>query len=271
MLEGTAKTPVGDVSKKTLAVVGVGAAGIIGIVWYRSKKTAGNTSTPTESIDPATGFPYGSPEDSAALAEQAGYVTPSSGSVGSTSGGGWTPSPGKFATNADWTQAVLAAYAGIDSTVDTAAMAAALGKYITGSPVSDGNEKSLINQAIALENYPPVAGPNGYPPSINTSSTPTPTPTPTGLVPGPYIRLVNKTRTSVVLAWNAVPGAVSYNIGVIGGQWKSYSAVVDRYTGTRITFAHVTPGTTYHFQGRSYNSAGKIGAAGNTLGVVIPK
>jgi hypothetical protein len=51
---------------------------------------------------------------------------------------------------------------------DTGPLSAAIGRYLAGQSVSD-DDKSLIQQAIAVGGLPPVAGANGFPPSINTA------------------------------------------------------------------------------------------------------
>jgi hypothetical protein len=174
-LEGNVKTPFGNVSKKTAVIVGGGGVLLLGIVWYRSKKNAGSSSTSStdttastdqSNIDPATGFPYGSPEDVAALQQQqmiGGGFGPVFG--GGTPGGSTTgPGPGSFTSNGQWAQ-----YAE-DYLVNTigepaADVGNALGKYVTAQPV-DTTGKGYINQAIAFAGFPPVAGPNGNPPGI---------------------------------------------------------------------------------------------------------
>lgn len=174
-LEGKVKTPFGEVNKKTLVIVGGGGVLLLGIVWYRSKKAGGSSSsssstdtssTPTDqSIDPATGFPYGSPEDVAALQQQqmiGGGFGPVFG--GGNPGGSQQPGPGSFTDNGQWAQ-----YAE-DYLVNTvgepsADVGNALGKYLTAQPV-DTTAKGYINQAIAFAGFPPVAGPNGNPPGI---------------------------------------------------------------------------------------------------------
>lgn len=180
-LDGNVKTPFGEVSKKTAAMVGGGAALLLLIVWYRTKKAKAVAAAGANTgINPATGYPYGSPEDAAALANQASFVTPTGG------GGGGGATTGGFVSNAQWTQDAINKMVSAGAVADPQLLSIALGRYITGQPAGDAVNLSLIQQAIAFEGYPPVAGTNGYPPSINTSNpvptpepTPTPTPTPT--------------------------------------------------------------------------------------------
>lgn len=161
----------GSQKKSTVYLVGGLAIVVIGIGVYRSKKAAAN-ATPSgpgidqSSTDPATGFPYGSAEDAAALSNQAGYITPASG--GGSSGTDTTSyTGGGFTSNSQWTQAAEAYAAGIGG--DQLAVASALGHYLAGVPLSTA-EVDLVQQAIAAQGYPPQAGANGYPPSYRTAS-----------------------------------------------------------------------------------------------------
>lgn len=174
-LEGTIHTPMGNVSKKTALIVGVGGVGVLLIAYYRSKKNAASSaasstdtsqSTDSANIDPATGFPYGSPEDIQALQSQqmiGGGFGPVYGGGGNP-GGGTPGQPGTFTTNAQWSQ-----YAE-DYLVNTVGLNAsdvglALGKYLTGQAVTT-DQVTIINQAIAFAGPVPVPGANGNPPGF---------------------------------------------------------------------------------------------------------
>jgi hypothetical protein len=178
-LEGDFKTPFGSISKKSGVLIGLGAAAILGISYYRAQKNkaadAVASAGASVGIDPATGFVYGSAEDAAALANQNAYISPGGGGGGGGSPSGGYPS-GTFTNNAQWVQSVLS-YMQTIGTVDIGPLSAALGKYITGEAVT-ADEKGLIEQAIAVQGFPPVAGPAGYPPSINTTPTGTTNPPP---------------------------------------------------------------------------------------------
>src|ERR1700720_1048663 len=64
-------------------VFGGGALVLVGGVYYYRKNkasAAANTAIAaagTNAVDPATGYPYGSPEDAAALSTQSAHVDPS--------------------------------------------------------------------------------------------------------------------------------------------------------------------------------------------------
>lgn len=123
--------------------------------------TAGmNSAYDPNAIDPATGLTYA--EESGG-----GYYDPNTGSyvypgATTTPGTGGTGAP---ATNAEWAQQVEAELAGV---VDATQLAAAIGKYLTGQPLTQA-QQSLADQAIAFGGYPPVAGPSGYPPALRSS------------------------------------------------------------------------------------------------------
>lgn len=189
-LEGTLNTPFGDVSKKTAVLVGGGLALVLVVVWMRSKKQSQDAlaAAGSSEINPATGFPYGSPEDAAALTAQGNYQFPTGGSVGGSGGGSGGIGSG-FVNNAEWVQAVVTYMTDRDLVAEPSQLTTALGKYITGQPAGDDATRTLIEQAIAVQGYPPVSGANGYPPSINTNHPPETPPTqpPSGSspIPGP--------------------------------------------------------------------------------------
>jgi hypothetical protein len=236
-LGGTVNTPLGNVKKEYL-FIGAGALLIVGVAYYRSKKTAQAAATAAaganNGIDPATGYPYGSAEDSAALANQGSYINPNQ-PYAPTGGGTSAGTPGTFTSNAQWAQFVEQYMSSNGSVQDAGPLSAAIGKYLTNQPVTD-EQKSLISQAIAIGGYPPVSGPSGYPPSINTApagtttppapggGTPQQLPAPTGLWGGSgmFNRVGGKLVNNYIdTGWNPVAGAVKYRYeehSAFGGQ-----------------------------------------------------
>lgn len=161
------------VKKSLLAGMALAVIVLGGAIYVRNKK-ANAAATASPIIDPATGFQQGSPEDLAALSQlQASYQ--GTGLGGGSGGGGSISSPpgtGGFTSNAEWAQAAE------DYIVNTAqgnatVVGNALGKYLTGSSVTP-DQINIINQAIAFEGYPPVPGPNGFPPAIREAPAPPP-------------------------------------------------------------------------------------------------
>ena len=180
-LEGDVTTPFGAVKKKTGLVILVAAGGILLYSYSRAKKQSAAATAATAGantgIDPATGYAYGSAEDAAALTAQSSYISPAGGGgSGSGTPSGAYPS-GSFTSNAQWVQAVIQYGEQQGLLVDSGVgMSAALGRYISGEAVPP-DQQALIDQAIAWQGYPPVAGTNGYPPHVNTAPVVTP---PTG-------------------------------------------------------------------------------------------
>jgi hypothetical protein len=171
---------VGPVSKKWLGIVAVGSVVTVGYVLMRRKSkaaaAASSATTATDTIDPATGDIAGSAQDQADLAslQTGGYGSGMYGG-GSTLGnyGGYLaaspagaaiPGSGGFSTNGEWAQQAEADLA------NPPGLSNALGQYLTARTLNS-SDQGLVDQAIAEEGYPPVAGPSGYPPSMHTSPT----------------------------------------------------------------------------------------------------
>lgn len=174
---------VGPVSKKWFVIVGGASVLTVGYVVLRKKKTAAAAATAsttatdtTGTIDPATGDIAGSAQDQADLAtlQSGGYGSGMYGG-GSTLGnyGGYLaaspagaaiPGSGGFATNGEWAQQAESDLA------NPPGLSNALGQYLTARTLN-ASDQGLVDQAIAEEGYPPVAGPTGYPPSMHTSPT----------------------------------------------------------------------------------------------------
>lgn len=263
---------LGPTKKTTAYALGAGVVILGGITWYRSKNAgaaavapAADQTAASDQIDPATGFPFGSAEDTNALAAQ--QFAPSGGGASSgvdqgTSGSGGAPTGGTFTTNAQWAQAVedyLANTVGSDPNV----VGNALGKYITGQALTV-DQVAVVEQAIAFGGYPPVNGPTGYPPSYKTVNEPPPPPPTSGTPKAAgtlHASVPPGGKTTVNLSWS-----------VPQDQNRSATRIYDNIhpnhiaesTGTAITL-HNQPvdrrKVTYHI--RSVNSAGQIGPPSN--------
>ena len=242
-LEGTLDTPLGKVPKKGALIVGAGGAAVLGIVWYRSKQQSSQAATDTsqsqdQGIDPATGFPYGSPEDVAA--EQ--QIQASSGGYGPLYNyggggyGGYNPNPqgpGSYTSNAQWAQAAE------DYLVNTlgespADVGNALGKYITGQAVTS-DQRAFIEQAIAFAGAVPVPASDGFPPSIRDVPQ-QPPPHKGGNAQNPVKGLKVSARfTQADVSWSPSKGAKSYRVRL--RSWPG-NKVVQEYnlSDTKVTF-----------------------------------
>lgn len=264
MLEGDVKTPLGEMKKSTVALVAGGLAVVIGVGYYRNRKATNAASAGASQIDPATGYAYGSPEDAAALAAQANYVTPTGGGT-STGGGTQTGTvPGTFTNNAQWTQYAIQQIEAQDGNVDTTKLSEALGLYITGQ-YADDSHKSLIEQAIAVAGYPPISGSSGYPPGINTTppvpagsggGTPTPTPTHSKSTTVEGLKTLAGAGFSgdIVLDWNDVDGAEYYIVN------RDNGVGVDNSWGSSYTSRFNPSGSTHSFMVKPVFTDGTEGA-----------
>lgn len=200
-------------------VIGGGAAILIGGVFYYRKNKANAASQASvdaagsNEIDPATGYPYGSPEDAAALTTQGNYQSPNIGGYGFTGYAGssgasafGSGAPGTFTNNAEWAQFVEA-YEVNNMGADAAIVGNAIGKYITGQPLINDAQLSIVQSAVAIGGYPPVSGPNGHPPAYITAPLPSPLPSP-GKTAGSISGLsVSINGTTAVVKWNAATNA----------------------------------------------------------------
>jgi Fibronectin type III domain len=213
-------TIAGHQVPKTLAFGGGALVVVAAIVYYRRKQAsssassaaaaAGTSSTDTAAgIDPATGFPYGSPEDQAALASMGSGFGYPGGGLGGGSGGPLPTGGGGFTVNSQWAQAAET-YMGSNG---NDAIAAALGKYLTGQPVTQ-DQAQIIEEAIAAEGNPPVNGPNGMPPSFKTIPG---GPGPGGNAHNPVSGLTaTPGSTGIDLSWQASANATDYLVTAVG-------------------------------------------------------
>lgn len=175
--------------KKEYVYAGVAVAGVILVVAYMKRKQQSAQANSTLVTDPAgnqcaalsptSGYCPGTPED---LSYQGTGATLAGSNAASYVGGqiiGYdqygnpiysssstqTGVPGAFTNNAQWSQAALQELVDLEPNADAGTIGAALGVYINGQPATSA-QRSIIEQAIALEGYPPVGGTNGNPPGI---------------------------------------------------------------------------------------------------------
>lgn len=279
------------VTKPVAFIVG-GSLLVGGVLYYRHSQAnkaaaasvaqAGGTT-----IDPATGYGYGTPEDAAALSAQSGYSSASgigSGYGYTNYGGGYGSSafgsgtPGSFANNAEWAQFVTA-YLVNNEGADAPTVAAAIGEYLTGKPI-DSDKLTVVESAIAIGGYPPVSGPNGDPPNYITGTT-TPPPTPTnGTCPSGYAFSATQTGTTGEIAAtggsgfcvpNAVtpPPAPAYIIGTVHSTTTGESGKVDSSDGGNTwnyIGAQAKPGQPQTQNGNVTSSLGTINVKSTDMG-----
>lgn len=161
------------------------------------------------SIDPATGYVYGTPEDTAALAAD------NSGSTGTSSAGqSATAGAQAYADNNAWGIAAVNYLVGLGIDATTANQAVQL--YLSSQPLSTAQQGD-VNLAInALGPPPTLPGPtNSSPPPVTTppggggtGGKKKTAPVPTGFT------VVKVTASSVALKWNRSSGATGYHLVV---------------------------------------------------------
>lgn len=285
-LDGTFEIAGKKIKKKTAVIAAVGVGGIGAVMWWRKRASANATTASTTSatsgtmqtdpagnqcveFDPVTGYCPGTPADASAQAQADQFGTAGIG-VGSFGGDGSAETcfdangdpidcqgsggAGNFTTNAQWTQAAeqLMGSNGAD------AIAAALGKYVNGAPVT-ATQTTTIQEAIAAENYPPVPGTDGYPPHIRTTggggggggSGGKPSSAPTNL------HTADVKETSAVLGWNKVTGAVNYRITYSENNGKGGTEQKTATTSRLSYTLHgLNRGTDHTWQVAAHNAAG---------------
>lgn len=232
------------VKKSTAGAVAIGGVIIIGLLVYRSKKNAAaaaaaaasSNQAPTtdqsqNALDPATGYPTGSVEDLAALqAEQGQYGYQYGGYGGGVGTGTVTGNPTAFTNNAQWAQAAEQFITGSSGGLGASdAVGNALGKYITGGELSP-TQADIVNQAIAFEGYPPVSGPDGYPPAIRLAPV---QPPPTG----------GSTKVTV-------PNVITME------QEEAFKVI--QGAGLKVTGTHPIPGKILHVETESPKAGTKV-------------
>lgn len=241
MAGATVKIPgMGEQKSSTVMIVGGAAVVIIGYYLYRQHQntvaaasTTDTALTNTTTIDPATGYPYGSAEDTALLNAQQVQGVPGdyygSGYGGGSGGGGSTgggSTANDITSNPQWEQVVLQ-YVPTHENVSHHLLGIATSRYLTGEDL-DADQKRLVEMAIAAEGFPPQAGPNNYPPNIREKAgggqqekklgTPKLRVTHRGTT-GPHA----KARHTGDLAWSRDPHATSYTVHEASG--KVYKTV----------------------------------------------
>lgn len=211
MPDGVKVPLVGKMPKGALFAGGAAIIAVGGYLIYKhiNKPT---TTTPTTTTPTAYGYGYGSGTTNS-------YGYGSQGEYGFGGGGfpqpyGYGPtSPNPFGysptptTNAQWGQDAEAAMGSSGSD----AIAAAIAKYLGGSPVTE-QQALIIQEAEAVAGPPPQASPTGYPPKIRVQKSggqggTTATNPIVGLHQSP-----GRDTTGVDINWPPSPGATSYTV-----------------------------------------------------------
>lgn len=191
----TVNTPFGKVPRWGLyggIVIGGGAL-IYEYVKKKNKKQGPNSGSTAQSAANVYGYgaygayAYGMGNNPAQYGYGAytyepygyGYGAYGLGSYGSGGGGSYygygyygagvgVQVPTQASTNAQWTQAAVSALTPQGYTGQQ--VLGALAPYLAGQPLSQ-DQINTVQAAIAVEGYPPVDGPGGFPPAYKPSST----------------------------------------------------------------------------------------------------
>lgn len=226
--------------------LGVWLVAGLGIWWYISHRQAASTGTTDPAgnvgtIDPATGYVYGSTQDQSALAANAAGAG-ASGATNSGTAAGSTVA-GTYATNSQWATAAINYLVGLG--VDPASANEAIQQYL-GSQTLTSTQQGDVNLAIQALGAPPdLPGP------VGTQPTPIVTP-PTGTVyaanPPTGLTVTGVTSATVSLKWNAAANATGYTIryGTTASASDGSTSVDSTVTST--TVGGLSPATLYFFQ-----------------------
>jgi hypothetical protein len=259
------KTPgLGKVNKPTLVIAGLAAVGAAVYAYEKKKKAAAAAAVP-QAAGYGYGYAYGGGYgyggvsgvggvgglvSGGAVSPQYAYGGYAYGGYGYGVTGGSAPPPVPPAqipvSNAQWVQ--YAQQFLVSQGYNSQLVSSALTAYIHGQNVGSG--ENIVNAAIAFEGDPPVAGANGYPPSINTSGTNTGQ-NPGGGVTGTKmagaisnLALHANGTTGFTARWNPASNATG------GYSWHVTGGGVNKSGTTKSTSASVTglkKGQTYNF------------------------
>lgn len=209
---------------------------------------AGNVGT----IDPATGYVYGTPQDQAGLAAQNSTSTGTSSSSGSTVGG-------QYADNSSWGRAAVNYLVGLG--VDPTSANEAIQQFL-GSQTLTPQQQGLVNLAVQGIGAPPqLPGPTGTPPPpVNTP--------PAGVVyatnpPNGFV-VRGTTGNTISVKWNASTNATGYTVRYGRDSNTSDGSMSVGSNTTSATIGGLTPGTLYHVTVQATPAKDSTGFASTT-------
>lgn len=246
---------IGSVEKKYVIVGAAGIAGFVGFMYLRSRNTANSdtsatdTTTDTSATDEAG---YGADTfDPSAYSDYYGggsvpvYQSPINQTIPVTS-------DQQITTDAAWDSAAVAA-AG-DMGADPGALSSALGRFLAGLCLSDA-QADLVRQAEGMFGRPPQSPQLEIHicPATGTGGTGTKLGAPSGF------HATKATKSSVCLAWNALPDSQGYHIKITGGG-LNHTVVTHNLT---YCVGSLKKSTTYTFAVMGYNAAGTGTASAN--------
>lgn len=216
------------------------AAGIFYFV-YRSNQAGGEGGPQTDAagnvgtINPNTGYVYGSPEDQAAL----GGGSSSLGTSGESGTGGATVG-GQYADNSAWAVAAINYLVSIG--VDATSANTAITQFL-GSQQLTTAQQGMVNLAIQKLGAPPTPPePGGSPPPIVTP----PSSATYAINPPTGFTASSATPTTIGVKWNKTTNAVSYTVS--WGKSANASDGSTTVSSPAATVSGLTPNTVYHLR-----------------------
>jgi PASTA domain len=233
-----------------IGVVVIGG-GLAGYEIYKYEKNKQATAQASTAVAAASGYGYGT-QNPYGYGASAGYGYGYNSPYGYGASGGFpagyygygTPTPPggtgttppiASTTNAQWDQAAVSQL-GQDGW-DAQTVATALGAYLNGQEVN-ASQVTVVDAAIGVEGYPPVAGASGYPPAIKTGGT-------TGGGQGgggtPVPNVVGERKVTAVAKLKAAGFAYTYTPKVVIGGPEMLVTSQSPAAGTS-----VNPGSTVH-------------------------
>jgi hypothetical protein len=228
---------------------------------------AGNTCAAPDAV---TGYCPGTPQDIAAQEQLSSGYSASGLDYGSLSGAGTNTNSSVpvFTDNGSWGQYAeqLLGSDGSD------AIAAAIAKYLSGQSLTNA-QVTIVEEAIAVANYPPVSGSGGFPPSMNvTTGSTTPTATTTtapGSCPSGYTFSASQTGAAGEIAATGGTGFCEPNAP--SGAAEPTAAVSNLHTTSvtadRVSLAWTPPPGSNWFYVVTYdtgNQNGPVSVVGST-------
>lgn len=184
-------------------VWGIGLALLIYLYRKRQGASTGQATDPAGNvgtIDPATGYVYGSMQDQNALAARNSTSTDTSTPSSSTTGG-------QYADNASWGRAAVNYLVGLGE--DPTSANEAVQQYLSSQTLTP-QQQAMVNLCIQGIGAPPqLPGPTGTPPPPVTTP-------PGGVVyatnPPNGLTVSAHTAASITLKWNAATNATGYTV-----------------------------------------------------------
>lgn len=216
--------------------------------WYLQKRQKGGASNTVGSnqqtdpagnvgpIDPATGYVYGTPEDSAAAASNGASTGTVTGTGGSTTGGA-------YPDNQTWATAAINYLVGIG--IDPTAANSAITQFLASQALTT-QQQADVNSAIQRLGAPPS------PPQPGTAPSPIVTPPSPGTVyasnPPSGLVVTSKAASSVGLKWNAATNASGYTVSYGTTSAATGGSLTVTGTATSTTISGLQANTLYYFR-----------------------